>query len=319
MDTVRRVTNPCGYRVIVVDWGTTSLRCMLVEADGTISAETEAKSGIQFVRRKKFEFALMNVIGPWLVEYGALPVLALGMITSRNGWMEVPYVACPATVVELADGMIRATLSNGSDIYFLAGITYEARYPFPDVMRGEETQIVGFGLHGSQIIVLPGTHSKWAKINQGAISDFQTFITGEVFALFAQHSFIAKAATQEVLHDDWEALERGASAARSAAGQDMAFLTQLFSVRTGMLAGKLSPSQTLSYLSGLVIGNEFRQATEAGWFVPGDTIGIVGNDGLNDRYQRVAKVFDLDVKDGGTDAAVVGALEIFAASFRNAA
>lgn len=79
-----------------------------------------------------------------------------------------------------------------------------------------------------------------------------------------------------------------------------------------MLAGATVPDQMLSYLSGLVIGTEFRQALDAGWFQPGDTIGIVGNDGLNDRYRRVAEIFDLKIKDGGERAAIFGALEIFA-------
>lgn len=261
----------------------------------------------------------MKAIAPWLQKHGAIPVLALGMITSKNGWVEVPYVACPATPGDLANGMIQKSLPNGSDLFFLAGITDKTRFPFPDVMRGEETQIVGFGLDDAMTIVLPGTHSKWAEIGSGEISKFQTFVTGEVFALFSQHSFIAKAAGQDRRDDDWDAMELGATVARDAENQDAAFLTQLMSVRTGMLAGKLTTDRMLSYLSGLVIGNEYRQAMDAGWFKTGDTIGIVGNDGLNDRYRCVSKIFGLNVKDGGEQAAVVGALEIFAASAANAA
>lgn len=311
MDTQIPTSNPYGKKVIVVDWGTTSLRCVLIAANGKILAETESQGGIQFVKDRRFEPELMKVISPWLEEHGALPVVALGMITSKNGWVEVPYVPCPATPEDLAHGILSRVLPNGSELHFLAGLTDETRSPFPDVMRGEETQIVGFGLDEELTLVLPGTHSKWAQISCGKVDAFQTFVTGEVFALMSQHSFIAKVAGRS-RDDDWDVMEEGALVARESQSKDIAFLTQLFSVRTGMLAGKLKPEQMISYLSGLVIGNEFRQAMDAGWFKPGDTIGVVGNDGLNDRYCRVAQAFDLHVRDGGEHAAVVGALEIFA-------
>ena len=319
MNTIKSVANPYGDKVIVVDWGTTSLRCMLIAGEGKILAETGSEGGIQFIKNKRFESELMAAIGGWLEENGPIPVLALGMITSKSGWVEVPYVPCPATAESLANGMIRASLSNGSDLFFLSGITDKTRFPFPDVMRGEETQILGFGLEEELTIVLPGTHSKWARVGGGEISKFQTFVTGEVFALFAQHSFIAKAAGQDSRDDNWDAMLHGARIAKAAAVHDAAFLTQLMSIRTGMLAGELTADQMLSYLSGLIIGSEFRQAMEAGWFKPGDTIGIIGNDGLNDRYRRVSEIFELHIKDGGAQAAVVGALQIFAGSSTNAA
>lgn len=306
-------------KVVIVDWGTTSLRAMLVDGAGNTLAQTESRSGIQFIEDNRFEEALLAAIHPWLDEHGALPVLALGMITSKNGWVEVPYVPCPATPADLAGGMIRRSLPNGSDLFFLSGITDRTRAPFPDVMRGEETQIVGFGLNDASLVVLPGTHSKWARIDAGRISSFQTFVTGEVFALFSQHSFIAKAGAEGIAGDDRAAFDRGAMVARDGAAPDSAFLSQLFSVRTGMLAGELERAEMISYLSGLLIGSEFRQARDAGWFRAGDTIGIVGNDGLNDRYRRVAEAFGLEIRDGGETAAVTGALEIFGKRFAGAA
>lgn len=306
-------------KVIIVDWGTTSLRAMLVNGAREVVATNESKNGIQFIQAKRFEPALLAAIMPWLNEHGPLPVIALGMITSKNGWVEVPYVACPVTAQDLAAGMIHRTLPNGSDLYFLAGITDKKRLPYPDVMRGEETQILGYGLTETTTLVLPGTHSKWAKVSAGQIDGFQTFVTGEIFALLSQHSFIAKVAGSDDKGEDWDAFKRGAHVARTSENADAAFLTQLFSVRTGMLAGEIAPVEMTSYLSGLLIGNEFRQAYDGGWFKKGDTIGIVGNDGLNNRYKMVAAVFDLKVHDGGEQAAVVGALEVFGKRYANAA
>ena len=311
METSTRVPNPFGKRVIVVDWGTTSLRCMLVEPDGEIAGETESSRGIRFIADRAFEPELMTALSAWFEEFGALPVIALGMITSRNGWVEVPYVRCPATASDLADGIIQRRLPNGADLYFLPGITDTTRQPFPDVMRGEETQILGFGLDKDATIVLPGTHSKWAKVGQNRIMGFQTFVTGEIFALMSEHSFIAKAAaTSECI--DWEGYDRGVRVAESATAGDAAFLTQLFSVRTGMLANELKSEEMQDYVSGLLIGLEFRQARDCGWMKAGDSVGIVGNDGLNDRYRRAAAIFDLVTVDGGEQAAIAGALEIFA-------
>lgn len=306
-------------KVIIVDWGTTSLRAMLVDETGKVIAQTESESGIQFIKDQRFEAELLAAIAPWLEAEGPLSVIALGMITSKNGWVEVPYVPCPATPQDLAAGMIQRKLPNGSDLFFLAGITDKKRLPFPDVMRGEETQILGYGLNETSIVVLPGTHSKWAKVSAGQIDGFQTFVTGEIYALLSQHSFIAQIGNVGDSGEDLDAFRRGVQVARTSENADAAFLTQLFSVRTGMLAGETLPSETTNYLSGLLIGNEFRQACDGGWFESGDTIGIVGNDGLNDRYELAANVFGLNVCNGGEQAAVAGALEIIGKRYVEAA
>ena len=298
-------------KIIIVDWGTTSLRATLADTSGRIIAEIENGKGIQFIKDNVFEPELVAAIDPWLEEHGTLSVVALGMITSKNGWVEVPYVACPATPKDLAKGVIHRKLSNGSNLYFLSGITDKTRAPFPDVMRGEETQILGFGLANASTVVLPGTHSKWSTVSAGHIQGFQTFVTGEIFGLMSQHSFIAKAAGVDTPAKNFDTFERGAKVARDCEGTDTSFLTQLFSVRTGMLAGQLAAGDMISYLSGLLIGSEFRQAKDGGLFKSGDTIGIVGNDGLNARYHRVADIFDLTVRNGGEQAAVVGAIEIY--------
>ncbi|WP_117192361.1 2-dehydro-3-deoxygalactonokinase [Rhizobium terrae] len=301
---------------IILDWGTSSLRAMLVSEDGETTDTRETSSGgIQFVKDGAFEAALMEAVGAWFSAHGPLPVLASGMITSRNGWIEVPYVDTPGGISELAAGTRKLTLGNGAVITFLPGMRNPAARPFPDVMRGEETQIVGFGLDKNRTLVLPGTHSKWARIEAGRIAGFQTYATGEVFALLTKHSFIAKA--QDPVpgaEPNWSAFDRGAEFAASEGIAADAFLSAIFSARTGILDGKLKPEDILDYVSGLVIGSEFRQARATGWFKPGDAIGIVGNNILNSRYGRIAPLFDLTVEAGPENAAKRGIMLIAAAA-----
>lgn len=299
---------------IVVDWGTTSFRAFLVNADGTLIDELETTRGIQFITDGAYETELTTAISQWINVHGALPILALGMITSRNGWVEVPYVPCPALAEDLAAGIISKTLDNGCPLYFLPGITDRARSPFPDVMRGEETQILGYGLERDISIILPGTHSKWARIKDKSIHSFQTFVTGEIFALLSKQSFIAKASEGNEEAIDWDAFDRGVTNATLASAETDATLSILFSARTGMLANKIHSHEIRDYISGLLIGQEFRQASLCGWFNEGDNVGIVGNDGLNNRYERVACKLGLNVFSGNDDAAIHGALTIFKSS-----
>jgi 2-dehydro-3-deoxygalactonokinase len=293
---------------IILDWGTSSLRASLTAQTGeTLDSRDTTSGGIQFVKDGAFEAALMETVGDWFADHGPLPVLASGMITSRNGWVEVPYVDAPAGLAELAAGTKQLTLKNGAVITFLPGMRDPAAKPFPDVMRGEETQIVGYGLDKDRTVVLPGTHSKWARVENCRIAGFQTYATGEIFALLTKHSFIAKATEPAPGAEPvWSAFDRGAEFAASDAGSADAFLSSVFSARTGVLAGILKPDDIGDYVSGLVIGSEFRQARAAGWLIPGEAIGIVGNNILNSRYGRVAPLFDLAVEPAQPDAAKRG-------------
>ncbi len=290
---------------IIVDWGTTSLRAALVGEGGEELDHLETDDGISSLGEGEHEAALMAALAPWFSCYGALPVAALGMITSRNGWVEVAYVPCPAGPERLAAGTLRRTLPNGSDLVFLPGLQDTLRRPFPDVMRGEETQIVGHGLDEDITVIIPGTHSKWARVKAGKIDGFQTFVTGEIFNLLINHSFIARGSTQPPVGDG-DAYLWGLNEAK----QSVAMSSLLFSARTGILAGKLSADQLRSFVRGLVIGQEFRQARDAGWFVEGGEATIIGNDGLNDLYRQAAQIFDLKTSMGAEDDLTRGAIAV---------
>ncbi len=131
---------------IAVDWGTTSFRAYVVNADGTIAARQSSAQGILSVAGGDFEAALEAEIGDL---DRSLPVIAAGMITSRQGWVERPYIACPASAADLAKALHGHDTKSGRRIWFSTGLSYRSADGMPDVMRSEETQVFGSLRHGA--------------------------------------------------------------------------------------------------------------------------------------------------------------------------
>ena len=300
---------PTSDVTVVLDWGTTGFRASLVDAHSTLLNSRESAQGIQSVPAGEHARLLSDALGPWRARHGALKIVAAGMIGSRNGWIEMPYVPTPATPADLAAASRTIELPDGDRLTFVPGLTDRTALPFPDVMRGEETQLVGFGLDEAMTVVLPGTHSKWARVCGGAIQRFRTFVTGEVFATLANHSFLAKVATLPADHRS-AAFGEGISLAMAGSAEAGGFFTRLFAVRTGWLAGKVKPAEMKSRLSGLVVGWEFREARETGWFGEGDTIAVVGDDDLVAVYAAVAASCGVNVAPAPADASIRGALRV---------
>ncbi len=298
---------------IVFDWGSSNLRASLLNSSREILEKQESPFGIRFVPEKNFESILLELLDPWISQLpsGQLSLVALGMITSRNGWVEVPYVQCPASVEDLAKGMLTQPLRNQLNLHFIPGIIDTSSQPFSDVIRGEETQIIGLGVDKDQIIVLPGTHSKWVRTLQNRIHRFQTFVTGEIYDVIQKHSFIASLQTEGTPSD--QAFERGAKDALADYPQAEALLSALFNARKGVLSAQIATDDVAEYTSGLLIGHEFRQAAQCGWFTEGESIIIVGNNRLCARYQQVAQWAGLQVELGRLDAAEQGAMTLLEA------
>lgn len=295
---------------VIVDWGTSSFRANLIDANGAIREQIETEDGIQSIPKDQFPNVLARALASWRSAHGPLSIYAAGMIGSRNGWIEMPYLPTPADARAFAAAVRRVPLPGGSTITFIPGLIERSAYPFPDVMRGEETQLVGLGLDRDRTVVLPGTHAKWARVGNGQIARFKTFVTGEVFATLSRHSFIAKVATPPT-SPDWDAFARGVACVRDDP-QSGGLLGRLFAVRTGWLARELSPAQMTDFLSGVVVASEFREARDLGWFAPGAAVTIVGDDDLVEVYRRAAEAFALKPEAGRKDAAVRGCLAIAA-------
>ncbi|MDP6833112.1 MAG: 2-dehydro-3-deoxygalactonokinase [Alphaproteobacteria bacterium] len=259
-----------------LDWGTTSLRGYLIGADGSVLAERSAEAGILQVRNGAFAEALSDLAGDWLASDSTLPIIASGMIGSRQGWVEVPYVDLPADA-----GGLTLYSHDGFDrpIHFIPGLAVRDGGGVPDVMRGEETQIIGAGGLALQdgLYLLPGSHTKWAEVKDGNIIWFTTFMTGELFAALKGHTILGRMMMGEA--DDDVSFRRGVNYGQGAGGT----LQRLFSARTLALFGELPETGVADYLSGLLIGAEIAEA-RALVQNPGSMIMIIGNPDLSRHY-----------------------------------
>jgi 2-dehydro-3-deoxygalactonokinase len=286
-----------------VDWGTTSFRAYLLDSAGRILERRARDAGILRVTDSDFAGTLLDAVGDWLARNAALPVLAAGMIGSRQGWREVPYVPCPAGFAKIAAGLAKVELPDGRPVHLVPGLLRPATQGgFPDVMRGEETQILGDpAASGTRCFVLPGTHSKWAWTAGGHIDRFATYMTGEVYDVLVRHSILGR--LMEGADPDDGAfvagLERAKAGATAAPG---ALLHDLFSARTLGLTGAVPPTGLASYLSGLLIGAE---ALSAAGEAAGE-VTILGSGTLAPLYGRAMAELGLAARIGSVDSAAHG-------------
>jgi 2-dehydro-3-deoxygalactonokinase len=250
--------------MIAIDWGTTSFRAYRLDAQGNIVDTRSAALGILTVPPGQFAQVLEQQVSGWSER----PIVMSGMVGSRQGWVEAPYVACPAGLEE-----VRAAMREVREgVWIVPGVS--CRDGVPDVMRGEEVQVLGAGSDG--LICLPGTHSKWVVMEGGKIRRFRTYMTGEVFAVLKQHSILGR--MMEEGKPDPVAFADGV--ARS--GQDGGLLHHLFGVRTRALMDELGAAATASYLSGILIGHELRS-------VEAKTAYILGAPELASLYVQAAR------------------------------
>lgn len=285
--------------LIGVDWGTTSFRAYLLGVGGKILRRHEEKRGILNVDGGDFEGFFREQVGPWLAKT-PVPVIASGMITSRNGWIETPYVDLPAGPSELASELTVHTLSGGQKIHFITGATALDASGAPDVMRGEETEIAGLLHRGvaDGLVVMPGTHSKWLRLEAGRIASFETYMTGDVFSALREATILGK--LMQGMDPAPEAFARGV---RAGSGNPAALLHRLFHARTLPLMSVFSERETADFLSGLLIG------TEIGAAVAGRDVGpvsIVGRSDLARRYGDALTLAGLEVAETPTDLAAAG-------------
>ncbi|MFJ2430196.1 2-dehydro-3-deoxygalactonokinase [Pseudomonas sp. NPDC087804] len=290
-------------QLIALDWGTTSLRAYKLAADGVVLEQRSLSSGIMQLPKTPrinngrecadgFELAFDEACGDWLDAQPDLPVIACGMVGSAQGWREAAYCETPANVANLGNSLQTVISIRGTVVHIVPGVIQRSR--LPNVMRGEETQVLGVLQNlpveaGADLLIgLPGSHSKWVDVVDGCITRFDTFMTGEVFAVLSEHSILGR--TQQVSATfDAQAFDRGVQIAQSADGE-LGVLSTLFSARTLGLTGELSPTAQADYLSGLMIGHELAALASAQRRRRNNpnlpSIILIGNAQLCARYRR---------------------------------
>ncbi len=289
--------------LIAVDWGTSSFRAYLVARDGAILARQANANGILSVKDGAFAPVLGAAVAAWRSQHGALPILMSGMIGSRQGWREAPYLECPARVEDVATKLLRFDADGIGPLAIVPGLI-DHQSGMPDVMRGEETQILGAlrsSNSGRRTFVLPGTHAKWVTVDAGTIASFRTYMTGEVFAALKDHTILGRTMTDAPHHP--QAFERGV-AFGAASGGPGDLLNRIFSTRTLGLTDGLAPEAAASYLSGLLIGAEIASAAPQGAFT------IIASDTLAAHYEDAARHLGLEAQRAPPDCVAAGLLRI---------
>jgi 2-dehydro-3-deoxygalactonokinase len=272
---------------ITGDWGTTRLRLSLCRGERVL--ETRQGPGIGALREPAGE-ALRSLIAGWRQTHGPLPILLCGMAGSRNGWREAPYLPCPVDLRALGTSALRFE-ADESPVAIAPGLSCKSRLGAPDVMRGEETQIAGaIALHprlgtGRHLLCLPGTHTKWAWLEDGHVSDFLTALSGELFALLRDGSTLMRANNtgsdaQGTSGESRDGFEGGVADATVPGSSSL--LHGLFGVRSRQLIDGRPTEWALSYLSGLLIGADVRGAIPL--FPAAAEAVLVGDGALNERY-----------------------------------
>lgn len=258
---------------IAVDWGTTNRRAYAIRRDGSVIDSVHDDRGVVAVPRGGFtaEIAALRA------DLGDLPILCAGMVGSTRGWMEVPYLPCPAGLDALGEALHwvdqRTAIVPGLSIV-AHGHDDGGR---GGVMRGEEVQLLGAVAAGlaprDGLLCQPGTHCKWARMTGGAVAGFNTSMTGELFALLRTHGLLADVLNGAVA--DGPAFRSGvADAARGT------LLGDLFGIRADVLLGLRKHEDAAPYCSGLLIGSDVReQALGAG-----ATVGVIADAALGALY-----------------------------------
>ena len=292
--------------LIALDWGTSNLRASLLDADGQAIENRSAPGGVMAVVGGAFEASLLALCGDWLAQHDCA-LIASGMIGSRQGWKEAPYLDCPADIIKASQALtvIPIKLGDGQQrvLHIAPGLRFQETSGAFDVMRGEEIQIWGARLAPGSRCVLPGTHSKWAWTgSQGEVLQFQTWMTGELFGLHTKHGILGRLMQQG--QERMEDYRAGVKLGLVSAGKANHVV---FAARTAGLMGQVAPEGLPDYLSGILIGLEVASATaEDDRDTRNQPVTLIGDDGLCERYGVALELAGLTWLRSAADATTHG-------------
>ncbi len=283
-----------------IDWGTSNGRMVLVDAQGMAVAETTVPGISALGSADEIEAACFAGLESWTARHGPLPVIMAGMVGSNIGWRLAPYVACPATAGDVFAAAQKFRVRD-VDFLLLPGVAATRASGLPEVMRGEETQIIGALGAGSGLFCLPGTHAKWVQVDGASLLGFHTALTGELMDILGRHSILL-APRRSVNANVGPAFDEGVAAARQSA---LGLESLLFTVRSRQIAGSLIPADADSFLAGLCIGADVRSAMAL--HGPQPAVTLVGTAALTSLYAAALGQFDISAMQiSGRDAALAG-------------
>ena len=267
---------------IAADWGTTHMRAWAIGEEDNVLAFRESNEGMKDLQQNEFEPVLLKLIESWLDDTKVTTVMACGMVGSKQGWVETPYLKTPCVPIDNQQLTIATTKDNRIKVNFVPGVMQNNS---ADIMRGEETQIAGFinkNPDFNGVVCLPGTHTKWVNVKEGQITSFKTFMTGELFGVISNHTLIR----HSISIKGWNqaGFEAGIHEGFNNPGS---IASDLFSLRAESIVNDLDRDQARSTLSGLLLGVELNGAQT---FWENSNVIIIGSQLLSDNYHQGLKI-----------------------------
>ncbi|MEH6569907.1 MAG: 2-dehydro-3-deoxygalactonokinase [Halioglobus sp.] len=286
---------------IAGDWGTTNLRlylCQFNQSEPTQVLGELTGPGVSQLNGE-FEQVFFELAGTWLAEHGPVPVILSGMVGSTIGWREAPYLECPVAAEQIVAGRTHFQ-AGGLEFSIIAGLKVKNPLGTPDLMRGEELQLLGWMRSGSvleageHLVALPGTHNKWVLLKNGRLETFVTAVTGELFSLLCKHSILI--AEPEVGSFSTDAFMQGVRAICKVGGEQL--LHAIFATRSRQVLGEMSERDASSYLSGLLVGSDVIGAKKLFGERMSESamVTLIGDSALSHCYQLVLEYLGIKVE-----------------------
>lgn len=293
---------------VAINWGSSRFRAWRVDDAGRVVDAIDTAEGITGLGRDGIARVVASHAHRWK---GAGPILAAGMIGSQSGWCDAGYLPCPVAPLMIARSLVQARIAD-CEVQIVPGLSCIRADGAPDVMRGEETELLGLlqSDPGLETIVLPGTHTKWVRLAEGRVAHFMTALSSELFDTLRTRGLLAPLMGEQS-HDGATFL----AAAGDAAGDRVSLVTRLFGERARVMTGR-GPAQAVpSRVRGLLIGSEIADAREAGYLEGERPLPLVGNPALGALYAQALEAQGRAARlhDAG-DAAIAGFHAIHAAS-----
>lgn len=278
---------------IAIDWGSTNLRAWLY-LNGELAETKQSEAGVTRLGGRTPEQVFREVVAPW--THQPLKVIMAGMVGSNAGWVSVPYLSCPTRLTDIAGRLTRVEQAAPLEAWIIPGISIDNDHNH-NVMRGEETQLLGaWRIQPASLYLMPGTHCKWVRVDQGVINDFRTVMTGELHHLLMSQSLVGVGLTAQQPNPEVfrQGMEQGFAQSN--------ILRCLFETRAAHVLGSLDKSAVSEWLSGLLIGNEVAQMQRDWGIGRSETITVIGNPKLAARYQQALEYAGISYQllDGDT-------------------